>query len=143
MDSYLAYQLLLWVHVTSLVVAGADAIGLFLAIRRFEAVAGDARHELLLFSRRLGTLGTIAIVLLLVSGPSMLWVKYGWQVPSHWFWVKIVLIVIMMGGFGMAQANLRRAGEGRAEKLAPARVGIAITLVSLVFVVLAAILAFR
>lgn len=95
-------------------------------------------------SRYLTILGHIGILLSLVSGPLMIWVRYGgFDGISHWFWVKMLFLLVLIGGIVLAARSARRLREGDAAAAGGVRLGRIIATVSLFAVVLSAVLTFN
>jgi hypothetical protein len=51
-------------------------------------------------------------VALLVTGPLIFWLKYGNAAPNVWFWVKMVLVLVLLGVVIFAGINGARAEKG-------------------------------
>lgn len=94
-------------------------------------------------SRLLNRFGHYGMGIALISGPLMIWQRYGgFDGISHWFWVKMLFLLVLAVGVVMSAVSARkmRAGDGAAT--ARVRAGRIIATVSLVGVVSAAVLAF-
>lgn len=90
--------LLFWLHMLALAVGGAAAFGIPVVGSRMASAAPEARPLLMGITKALSSNGRVAIVVLLVTGPLLLWLKYGWAAPDMtWFAVKMVLVVILLG----------------------------------------------
>jgi len=95
-------------------------------------------------SRYLTRLGHIGIVVSLVTGPLLIWVRYGgFDGINHWFWMKMLFLVVLIVGIVIAARSagkLRRGDLGAASQV---RLGRIIAVVSLFGVVFSAVMAFR
>jgi len=95
-------------------------------------------------SRYLTRLGHIGIVVSLVTGPLLIWVRYGgFEGINHWFWMKMLFLVVLIVGIVIAARSagkLRRGDLGAASQV---RLGRIIAVVSLFGVVFSAVMAFR
>ena len=86
----------------------------------------------------------LAFLVLLVSGPLMVWLRYGGlEGMSVWFWVKMALIVVVVlcmvaNGYYRGRAQKGDAGAGRLAGLAAN-----LSRLALVGIVAAAVLAFN
>ena len=60
-------------------------------------------------------------MLLLISGPLMFWLKFGWIAPSPWFWGKMAFLVLMLIFVVWAGINSKaiQKGDQAAAKRAP------------------------
>lgn len=91
----------------------------------------------------MGINARIALAVLLVTGPLLFWLEWGFVAPNHWFWAKMGLVALMLvtvtvGAFASARAQ---RGDAAAAGLA-ARMGM-ITGLAFLGVILTAILAFN
>lgn len=94
-------------------------------------------------SRYLTMLGHVGIVVALVSGPLMIWQRYGgFDGVSHWFWAKMLFVLTLAGGVVMSAISARKMRAGDAAAAGRVRMGRVIASVSLVLIVLCAVLAF-
>lgn len=68
---------------------------------------------------RVVVLGDIGLGLNWISGPAMIFTKYGgleaFALLGPWFWLKLAFVVALSGLLGVAGANFRRANAGRPE----------------------------
>jgi len=85
-------------------------------------------------ANQLSSIGRAALVLLLISGPLMFWLKFGLIAPSWWFWVKMGLVAVLVVLIIYAGMNAKKAqsGDMAAAKLAPQLSMIAVGLYLLV-----------
>ena len=114
-------NILFWIHLTSLGLGGAAVFGLPVVGRQMASATAETRPVLFSIANGLSTLGRTAIGLLIVTGPLMFWLKYGFAVPNVWFWVKMVLVVILLGIIIFAGINAARAQKGDREAAARSR----------------------
>lgn len=134
----IVFDLLLMAHLLSLLAAGAVVVAVPLIAGRIPAVAPELRPVLGGIAGRLGLFARIAFAVLIVSGPLMIWLRYGGtEGMNAWFWVKMALIVVMAVALGANEA-LRRRGN-----MAAAGQAAIVSRLALVGVILAAVLAFN
>lgn len=94
-------------------------------------------------NRLLTRFGHWGIIVLLVSGPLMLWVRYGgFDGISHWFWAKMGLVVILAAGVVLSATSARKMRAGDAAAAARVRLGRIIATAALFGTVVFAVLAF-
>lgn len=135
-------DILLWVHVIALIVGGSNSVAMPLIGGKMATAAPETRAALLSIADRLSTFGKVAMVTLLITGPLMLWLQYGWVIPNFWFWVKMALIAVMLVTISLTEINSKKARQGDAE--AARKVGQfgRVTALAFLGVLLAAALAF-
>jgi putative membrane protein len=94
-------------------------------------------------SRLLTQFGHYGIIIAIVSGPLMIWVRYGgFDGISHWFWLKMLFLLVLAAGVVMSAISAKAMRAGDAAAVRRVRTGRIIASVSLVLVVLCAVLAF-
>lgn len=120
-------------------------VGLMLIATAFLALLGMSGQGMsIATSRYLTLLGHLGIVIALVSGPLMIWQRYGsFEGVSHWFWAKMGLILILAVGVVLSAVSARKMRAGDAGAASRVRLGRIIATVSLFLVVLFASLAFN
>ncbi len=131
----LTFDLLLFVYLVSLVVGAAGNIVMPIVGRQMAGASPDARAALGAVAKPLGVAGRAALVLLLLSGGAMMWVRYGGVAGlNEWFWIKMALVAVLIALVGAAA--ILKPGT-----LNPRLFGI-VTRLTLLGVVLAAVFAF-
>ena len=94
-------------------------------------------------NRLLTQFGHYGIIVAVISGPLMLWVRYdGFDGISHWFWVKMLFLVALAGGVVVSAISARKMRAGDPAATARVRTGRLVAAASLVGIVLSAVLAF-
>lgn len=134
----IAFDVALAAHLLSLLAAGAALIGIPVVFARMQAATPESRPLLGGIVQTLGRAAQIAFAVLIVSGPLMVWLRYGGvEALGVWFWVKMALIVVMIGAM-IVGGRLRAAGNvGAASAVAW------VSRAALVGVVIAAVLTFH
>jgi uncharacterized membrane protein len=112
---------LFWVHLLALAIGGAAVFGLPIVGSKVATASPEMRPTLFGIANQLSSIGRVALVLLLASGPLMFWLKYDWAAPSAWFWVKMALVLALVVLVAYAGVNAKRAqgGDMAAAKRAP------------------------
>lgn len=133
-------KLLIFLHFMGLVVG----MGSGMALSNFGRASGGRMDGALL---RLGdilrTNAHVGLALLWITGLLMVWLRYGGIGGlGVWFWLKMAGVVVLSAAVGMSAANYRKLKAGDADAPARAKVLSAVTGLSGVFVVLAAVFAF-
>jgi len=73
----------------------------------------------------------------------MIWVRYGgFDGISHWFWVKMLFLVVLAAGVVMSAISARKMRAGDSAATTRVRTGRIVATVSLVGIVASAVLAF-
>lgn len=137
------FFILLWLHIIALVVGGTNSVAMPVIGARMPSATPEIRATLFSIADRLATFGKGAMAVLLVTGPLMLWVRYGWAVPNFWFWIKMALIVVMLVTISLSSINLKKAQRGDMAAARKAEQFGRITAVVFLGVLLTAVLAFR
>ena len=135
--------ILLWLHFMGLAVGGAAAFGIPVVGSRMGSATPETRPTLMAIMHGLAGVGRAGIGLLLVTGPLIIWLKYGgFGTVSFWFWIKMVLVLLLLAGVIYSGILFKRlsGGDTSVAPLMP-RVGMANTAV-LVLIVLSAVLTF-
>jgi uncharacterized membrane protein len=103
---------LFWVHLLALAIGGAAVFGLPVVGAKVATATPETRPTLFAIANQLSSIGRVALVLLLISGPLLFWLKYGWIAPSGWFWVKMVLVALLVVLVIIAGINAKNAQHG-------------------------------
>jgi uncharacterized membrane protein len=138
------FSLLLLVHLLALLAAGATAVVMPIIGARMAAATPEGRTNLMVISDRLSLNTRIALGALLISGPLMLWLRYGGVDGANvWFWIKMALVAVMLVAVIISSVNGKRvlAGDRQAAAL-QRRVGM-VNRFAFLGVIIAAVLAFN
>lgn len=132
----LTFDIVLIIHLVALGVGATTAIGMPIVMLRMRGATPETRTALSGIAARFGSNSRIAFVVLLLSGATMLWLRYGAVgAMSGWFWVKMALVglvaVAMLVGIFAPRGAVNPAVLSW------------ITRLSLLGVVIAAVLAFN
>lgn len=94
-------------------------------------------------NRFLTRLGHYGIIVLLVTGGLMLWLRYGGTGGlNHWFWAKMGFVVVLAAGVVTSAISARAMRAGDAAATRRVRLGRIVAVVGLFGVVLCAVLTF-
>lgn len=122
-------DILFWIHLVSLGLGGAAAFGLPVVGSKMAGANAETRPLLFSIGHGLSTVGRAGIGLLIITGPLMIWLKFGgFANLNTWFWVKMVLVVLLLGVVIYAGINAKKAeaGDQEAAMRAP-RIGMTAT----------------
>ena len=97
-------NILLWLHFVFLAMGVGGGIALGFVGPRLISASADRIEEMWTFERFFGRIGTAGLVGLLITGPLMLWLKFGGPAGlSWWFSAKMVLVALAVIGVGLHQ----------------------------------------
>lgn len=131
-----AFSLLLIAHLVGLMLVAAA----FLPLLGIMGQGGVAPQT----NRLLTRFGHYGIIVLLLSGPLMIWVRYGsLDGVSHWFWAKMAFVVLLAAGIVMSAVSARKMRAGDSSATARVRLGRIVAVASLLAIVVFAVLAFN
>ena len=138
------FDLALTAHLLALMAAGATVIAMPLIGQRMASASPELRASLGGLGQQIGRTAQIAFGVLLVSGPLMLWLRFGGiGGASPWFWVKMGLIVVMAAGMAVGGRFRARAQPGDKRAAAIAQTATSVSRLALLGVIIAAVLAFN
>ena len=130
------FSLLLIAHLVGLMLVAAA----FLPLLGMMGEGGAAPRT----NRLLTRFGHYGIIVLLLSGPLLLWLRYGgFDGVSHWFWAKLAAVLLLAAGVVMSAMSARKMRAGDAAATARVRLGRIIAVLSLLAIVVFAVLAFN
>ena len=137
-------DILLWIHIVALVAGGSNSVVGPVIGARLGRATPDAKAAYIGVLTTLSKVGKVAMVTLLVTGPLMLWLRYGGLGgASVWFWVKMALIVVLLAAIIIGEINFKKAQAGDAAAAKVADLAHKITGLAFAGVLLAAVLAFN
>jgi putative membrane protein len=108
-----AVKLLLWVHLIALAMGLGGGLGMSQVGPRLVAAAPDQREPWWPLAKVFSHVSAIGLVLLLITGPLLLWLKFGdFQQANVWFQAKLGLVVIAIITTGLTKWGLARLKRG-------------------------------
>src|SRR5689334_21278162 len=105
-------HILFFIHIVAIVAGGANAVIMPIIGAKMPTAAPDVRAAMFDIAEKLAKVGKAAIGTLIVTGLLILWLKWQWQIPNHWFWVKMAALVVMLVCIGMNQALHKKMKAG-------------------------------
>jgi putative membrane protein len=137
-------NILLWIHIIALVAGGSNAVVGPVIGARLGRATPDAKAAYIEVLTALSKIGKVAMVTLLITGPLMLWLRYGgFGGVSVWFWIKMALIVVLLAAIIIGEINFKKAQAGDMAAAKVADLAHKITGLAFAGVLLAAVLAFN
>jgi putative membrane protein len=136
-------NILLWLHFIG--VAMALGGGMALAVTGPQFIANVAEYPDLMWGTELAIsrLGSLGLVILLVTGPLMVWLRFGGTAALNgWFWLKMVLVAVAAVSVGTHHVASRRFRDGNQSALGLMALSGRIAGLSMLAVVLCAVFAF-
>jgi putative membrane protein len=136
-------NLLIGAHILAFVAGGSNSVVGPVIAGRIAGATPEMRTGYYGVMNTLAQVGKVAMVVLLVSGPLILWLRYGGLGgASIWFWIKMALIVVMLATIIYGGINDKKAQAGDGAAAERADIAHKITSVAFLGVVLAAVFAF-
>lgn len=137
-------NILLWIHLLALVGGGAGSVAMPIIAAQMASASPEARPVLGAVQRRIVTVGRGAVVVLLITGPLLFWLKWNFTAPSMtWFGIKMLFVLLILVGLIIGGINMKKAAAGdKGAQAMMMRMGM-LTSGSLLVVVLAAVFAFN
>lgn len=137
-------NILFWIHLVSLSLGGAATFGIPVVGRMMPTATNETRPLLFRVAKGLSTISRVGLGLLIITGPLLVWLKFGGTVGfTAWFWAKMVLVVLLLVAVIYAGINAKAAEGG---DMAAAKRGPMIGLVAMLLllgVVFCAVFAFN
>ncbi len=137
-------NILLWIHLLALVGGGASSVAMPAIASQMAKATPEGRASLQAVAKRVVTAARGAIVVLIITGPLMFWLKWSFTAPSMtWFGIKMLFVLVIVVAMILGGIAMRRAQTGDSGAQATAlRMGM-VSSISLLIVVLAAVFAFH
>jgi len=137
-------NLLMWLHLMALAMGLGGGIAMSQVGPRLAAAAPDQRETWWPLAMVYSRIAVAGLVLLLITGPLLLWLKFGGMGGLNlWFQVKLGLVAVTIVTVGLSVwglARLRRGDEGGGRLM---QVAGPLTSLTVLAVVLAAVFAFN
>jgi uncharacterized membrane protein len=109
-------DILFWIHLVGLGLGGAAAFGLPVVGSRMKTATAETRPLLFSLLEGLSKVGRVGFGLLIITGPLLVWLKFGGVGGfTVWFWVKMVLVLVLLGLVIYAGINGKKAEAGDRE----------------------------
>jgi hypothetical protein len=115
------YPVFLFLHLLGLALGGAPAFG-HLVTAGLGPQDDATAKTINAVNRGLGLAGKIGFLLLIISGPVMLWMHWSLAALNWAFWIKMGLVLALIVNIGMATSAGAKAERG--DRAAAARLAI-------------------
>lgn len=136
--------ILLYAHFVGLMLGSAATLTLVAMTGQQAAANPEQSPGLFRLGSALAGVSHVGFTLLLISGPLLLWLKYGgFGGVNVWFHIKLTLVIVVVVTIILSARALRRYKGGDQGAFATLRATRLAALVALFGVVLAAVLAFQ
>jgi putative membrane protein len=137
-------NLLIWAHILAFIAGGSNSVVGPVIGARMATATPELRAGYFGVMNTMSKVGRAAMVVLLISGPAILWLKYGGiGGASIWFWIKMALVVVMLVTIIYGGINVKKLQAGDVEAGKRADVAHKITGLAFAGVVLSAVFAFN
>ncbi|HEY4199800.1 MAG TPA: hypothetical protein VGM83_04495 [Devosiaceae bacterium] len=136
-------NLLFWVHLVMLVVGGASAVAMPVLNKKLQGASPEVARSLMEVGQRLMVSGRGALVILLITGPLIFWLRWSFTAPNMtWFGIKMLLVIVLIVCMIVGGIAYKKALAGDMSTLPRARLFGQISGLALAGVVLAAVFSF-
>ena len=106
-------NLLFWLHLVALAMAGAATFGLPVVGSKMATATPDTRPLLFTIAEQLSTIARAALAALIITGPLLIWLKFGGTAGfTWWFSLKMLLVVILRAPNGIVGIVLKSTVAG-------------------------------
>lgn len=137
-------NLLIWIHIVAFVAGGSNSVVGPVISSRLASASPEQRAAYFGVMSALAQVGKVAMVVSLVSGPILLFLKYGGlDGATIWFWLKMALIGLMLAAIIYGGIQFKKSQSGDVEAASRAGVAHKVTGVAFLGVLLAAVFAFN
>lgn len=136
-------NLLIWVHIVAFVAGGSNSVVGPVIGGRMASATPEQRAGYFSVMNTLTQVGKVAMATLLVTGPLIMFLKYGGLGgASIWFWIKMVLVAVMLATIIYGGIQFKKSQGGDLEAAHRAESAHRITGLAFLGVLLSAVLAF-
>lgn len=144
MDVNTWVNILLWIHIIALAMGAGSSVAMPVIGSKMAGATPEMRATLFSIGNTLSMIGRTGMVILLITGPLMFWLRWNWTAPSMiWFGIKMALMLVMLIGIVISGINFKKAQGGDMAAAGVAAMAGRITGLAFLGVVLAAVFAFN
>ena len=137
-------NLLIWVHIVAFVAGGASGVVGPIIAGRMGIATPEVRLNYFGVMNTMSKVGRASMVGLLISGPLVIWLKYGGAAGLNiWFAVKMAMVLVMLIGIIVADINAKKEQAGDAAAARVADIAHKTTGLAFLVLVFAAVFAFN
>jgi hypothetical protein len=137
-------NILLWLHIVAFVAGGSNSVVGPVIGARMHGATPEARLAYFGVMNQLSSVGRASMVVLLITGPLIMWLRYGGlEGASVWFWVKMALVLVMLVSIIYGGINFKKEQAGDMEAAKRADIAHKISGLAFAGVLLSAVLAFN
>lgn len=105
-------DLLLWLHFAALGIAVGGGVALGFVGPAMARATPEQRPALAPVRRRIANSVTLGLIVLVITGPLMVWLKFGGiEGMTWWFWAKMALVLVLLG-LNIRSRQLLKKAEG-------------------------------
>jgi putative membrane protein len=137
-------NILLWLHLLALGLGGVATFGVPVIGSQIAGATVEARPLLFLLARRMAMVGRGAFVVLIITGPLIVWLKFGGAAGfNFWFGLKMLFVLVLLAVLIAGGIFSKRAENGdRAAAAMLPRISI-VGMAAFALIVLSAVFAFN
>jgi hypothetical protein len=106
-------NILFWIHFIGLAMGGAASFGIPVIAAFMPGAGPETRPVLMKAMMGISKVSRAGLGALIVTGLLMVWLKYGGTSGfSWWFWLKMALVLLLIGAVTWAGLNAKAAAGG-------------------------------
>lgn len=133
-------NILIFIHFFGLVLGMGSGMAMGTAMRGVDRSTGGFDKLTSALARN----GHVGLALLWISGPLIVWLKYGgFAGLGFWFWVKIAFVIVLTAALAIGAVNFRKARQGDREAAKRAAMIGMVSGISGLIVIFSAVFAFN
>lgn len=111
MDAFIT--VLFWLHLMGLVMGLGGGFANSQIGPRLAGASDEVRPVLWQLEHAMTRISLVGLVLLLITGPLLVWLKYGGLAAMSWaFWLKMSLLVVLLISIGLTIRSAHKAENG-------------------------------
>lgn len=140
---YVVGLIVFFIHIVAFIAGGANLVLMPVVGPKMATATPEQRGLLMDIVEKFAKAGKYAFGLLLLTGVLTLWLKWDWNVPNGWFWVKMAGILAMIVFIGLNDMNRKKAAQGDREAAGRSKMFGQLTGVAFLVVVFSAVFTFN
>lgn len=137
-------NVLIWVHIIAFIAGGSNSVVGPVIGGRMASATAEQKAGYFAVMNTLSQVGKVAMATLLITGPLIMFLKYGgFGSASIWFWIKMVLVAVMLAAIIYGGIQFKKSQGGDAEAGQRADMAHKLTALAFLGVLLSAVFAFN
>src|SRR5438132_1289508 len=104
-------NLLFWLHLSALSMGGTAAFAMPIVGRQMASASPETRPVLFAIGDGISNVARAGFGILIITGPLLAWLKFGFAGFNIWFTIKMVLVVLLLASV-IASGILGKRAQG-------------------------------